>query len=240
MTGRWLKGRVPSVDANLACAGAQTFSCPGRKPGVYLEGAPQSRGLSSLALLKDDCFSSALPGTENCLRQRRLSELVVFEWRIACLRLPCGRCGCRRSRASEFCRSVWSITSRPWRRAWAWLTILHCANCPGCGWERTNRLPWKLPTGLPRNSAVSLVPRSRADLCSRFLERDYGIQLAYADEEADDDAAEATTANLLQVPRGHPLLRIRQVIYSTQGKTTLYVLGLYRSDRYNLLVRRFR
>src|ERR1700723_2827131 len=72
------------------------------------------------------------------------------------------------------------------------------------------------------------------------LERDYGIQLAYADEEADAAAAESTTANLLQVPRGHPLLRIRQVIYSTQGKATLYVLGLYRSDRYNLLVRRFR
>ena len=73
-----------------------------------------------------------------------------------------------------------------------------------------------------------------------ILEHDYGIQLAYADEEADAAAAESTTANLLQVPRGHPLLRIRQVIYSTQGKATLYVLGLYRSDRYNLLVRRFR
>ena len=73
-----------------------------------------------------------------------------------------------------------------------------------------------------------------------ILERDYGIQLAYADEEADAAAAESTTANLLQVPRGHPLLRIRQVIYSTRGKATFYVLGLYRSDRYNLLVRRFR
>jgi GntR family transcriptional regulator len=80
---------------------------------------------------------------------------------------------------------------------------------------------------------------SRGSLFS-ILEHDYGIQLAYADEEADAAAAESTTANLLQVPRGHPLLRIRQVIYSTQGKATLYVLGLYRSDRYNLLVRRFR
>ena len=57
-----------------------------------------------------------------------------------------------------------------------------------------------------------------------ILEHDYGIQLAYADEEADAAAAESTTANLLQVPRGHPLLRIRQVIYSTQGKATLYVI----------------
>ena len=73
-----------------------------------------------------------------------------------------------------------------------------------------------------------------------MLERDYGIQLAYADEEVDATAADSTTANHLQVPRGHPLLRMRQVIYSTKGKATIYVLGLYRSDRYNLLIRRFR
>jgi len=36
------------------------------------------------------------------------------------------------------------------------------------------------------------------------------------------------------------LLRISQVIYSTQGKAVLYVLGLYRSDRHNLRIRRFR
>jgi len=73
-----------------------------------------------------------------------------------------------------------------------------------------------------------------------ILEHDYGIQLAYADEEVDATAADSTTAHLLQVPRGHPLLRMRQVIYSTKGKSTIYVLGLYRSDRYNLLIRRFR
>jgi len=73
-----------------------------------------------------------------------------------------------------------------------------------------------------------------------ILEHDYGIQLAYADEEVDAAAAESTTAHLLQVPRGHPLLRMRQVIYSTLGKATLYVVGLYRSDRYNLMIRRFR
>jgi GntR family transcriptional regulator len=73
-----------------------------------------------------------------------------------------------------------------------------------------------------------------------MLERDYGIQLAYADEEVDATAADSTTAHHLQVPRGHPLLRMRQVIYSTKGKAAIYVLGLYRSDRYNLLIRRFR
>jgi GntR family transcriptional regulator len=80
---------------------------------------------------------------------------------------------------------------------------------------------------------------SRGSLFSILL-RDYGIQLAYADEEVDATAADATTARLLKVPRGHPLLRIRQAIYSTKGKATLYALGLYRSDRYNLMIRRFR
>lgn len=73
-----------------------------------------------------------------------------------------------------------------------------------------------------------------------ILESTYGIQIAYADEEMDATAAAPATANLLKVSRDEPLLRIRQVIYSTKGKAALYVLGLYRSDRHTLLVRRFR
>jgi GntR family transcriptional regulator len=80
---------------------------------------------------------------------------------------------------------------------------------------------------------------SRGSLFS-ILANDYGIQLAYADEEVDATAADSTTSHHLQVPRGHPLVRIRQVIYSTKGKATMYVLGLYRSDRYSLSIRRFR
>ena len=72
------------------------------------------------------------------------------------------------------------------------------------------------------------------------LEHDYGIELAHADEEVDATAADARTAELCAVPRGTPLLRIRQVIYSTKGKATIYVLGFYRSDRHTLLIRRFR
>jgi GntR family transcriptional regulator len=94
-------------------------------------------------------------------------------------------------------------------------------------------LPAQEFTGLTRASL------SRGSLFSILL-RDYGIQLAYADEEVDATAADATTARLLKVPRGHPLLRIRQAIYSTKGKATLFALGLYRSDRYNLMIRRFR
>lgn len=82
--------------------------------------------------------------------------------------------------------------------------------------------------GLGRNSLFST------------LEHDFGIELAHADEEVDATAADSRIAELFAVARGTPLLRIRQVIYSTKGKATIYVLGFYRSDRHTLLIRRFR
>jgi GntR family transcriptional regulator len=72
------------------------------------------------------------------------------------------------------------------------------------------------------------------------LERNYGVRLGYADEEIDATAADPRTSELLNVPRRDPLLRIRQVIYSTKGKPIIYVLGIYRSDRHNFVIRRFR
>lgn len=72
------------------------------------------------------------------------------------------------------------------------------------------------------------------------LQREYGVELAYADEEIDATAADGKTAELLGIPRGLPLLRIRQLIYSTKNKPTIYVIGLYRSGRHTLLIRRFR
>jgi GntR family transcriptional regulator len=72
------------------------------------------------------------------------------------------------------------------------------------------------------------------------LERNYNIELGYADEEVDATAADQRTADLLGVPKREPLLRIRQVIYSTKGVVILYVIGMYRSDRHNLVIRRFR
>jgi GntR family transcriptional regulator len=73
-----------------------------------------------------------------------------------------------------------------------------------------------------------------------IIERNYGVVLGYADEEVDATAADARTADLLGVPKREPLLRIRQVIYSSKGAVITYVLGMYRSDRHNLVIRRFR
>jgi GntR family transcriptional regulator len=72
------------------------------------------------------------------------------------------------------------------------------------------------------------------------LERDYKTEIGYADEEVDATAADQRSAELLNVPKRDPVLRIRQVIYSTKGKAIIYVLGFYRSDRHNLVIRRFR
>lgn len=82
-------------------------------------------------------------------------------------------------------------------------------------------------------------PLSRESLFG-LLEREYKTTIAYADEEVDATAADTRTADLFGIPKRDPLLRIRQVIYSTKGRAIIYVLGLYRSDRHNLVIRRFR
>jgi GntR family transcriptional regulator len=72
------------------------------------------------------------------------------------------------------------------------------------------------------------------------LERDYGVTLAYSDEEIDATDADQRTSELLSIGRGTPMLRIRQLIYSTKGTPAIYAVGLYRSGRHTLLIRRFR
>jgi len=72
------------------------------------------------------------------------------------------------------------------------------------------------------------------------LERDYSMALAYADEQVDATAADERLSELLGVAQGAPLLRIRQVIYSSTAHPTIYVLGLYRPERHTLFIRRYR
>lgn len=72
------------------------------------------------------------------------------------------------------------------------------------------------------------------------LQREYNVELAHADEEVDATAADPATSDLLGIPRKSPLLRIRQLIFSTKGQAVIYALGFYRSDRHNLMIRRYR
>jgi GntR family transcriptional regulator len=72
------------------------------------------------------------------------------------------------------------------------------------------------------------------------LEHKYKVQIAYSDEEVDATASDSRVARLLDIEAGTPVLRIRQIIYSTPGDPVMYVYGLYRSDRHKLHVRRLR
>jgi len=102
--------------------------------------------------------------------------------------------------------------------------------------------PFAIETCYLSGSEFHGLIHARLDRGSLFslLQRDYGLQIAYADEEVDATIADPYSARLLRIPQGSALLRIRQEIFSTQGKIALYVLGLYRSERHTVLIRRFR
>jgi len=91
----------------------------------------------------------------------------------------------------------------------------------------------------PEFSGLVSAPLGKSSLFAT-LQHDYGVELAYADEEVDATPADVHNAELLAVPRGAPLLRIRQVIFSTTGKAVIYGVGFYRSERHTLFIRRFR
>ena len=108
--------------------------------------------------------------------------------------------------------------------------------------RETGDEPFALETCyLPAKEFSDLVkaPLARASLFGT-LQTQYGVELAYADEEVDATTAEANVAEWFGVPRGTAVLRIRQVIYSTKGKATIYGVGFYRSERHTLFIRRFR
>jgi GntR family transcriptional regulator len=108
--------------------------------------------------------------------------------------------------------------------------------------RETGNEPFALETCyLPAKEFPGLTnaPLGRTSLF-QTLQQEFGVELAYADEEVDATTAEAAVAELLAVPRGASVLRIRQVIYSTKGKATIYVVGFYRSERHTLFIRRFR
>jgi GntR family transcriptional regulator len=90
-----------------------------------------------------------------------------------------------------------------------------------------------------RFSGLNEASLERGSLFST-LEHRYGVDLAHSDEEIDATGCDPKTSKLLGIPKGFPLLRFRQVIYSGKGRPTLYVLGLYRSDRHTLVIRRYR
>jgi GntR family transcriptional regulator len=108
--------------------------------------------------------------------------------------------------------------------------------------RRASEEPFALETcylSASRFPGLADKPLGRRSLFA-ILENDYDVQLAYADEEITASAAEGRVAQVLEMPRGSPVLRIRQVIYSSNGTPVLYVIGCYRAERHSLFIRRFR
>lgn len=119
------------------------------------------------------------------------------------------------------------------------------ANSPLIKIERlrlTGHEPFALEIGYvsaPEFPGLEHLPLHRVSLFST-LQQEYGLELAYADEEVDATAAVGSLAESLKISPGHPALRIRQVMYSTKGKPAIYGVGYYRSERHQLFIRRFR
>lgn len=119
---------------------------------------------------------------------------------------------------------------------------------PGSRLHRIERLrlgsdePFAIETAYLATADFPGITRAQIERGSLFtlLEQSYSIQLSYADEEVDATAADARAAQLLRVAQGWPLLRIRQILYSTRARPVVCVLGLYPSDRHTLLIRRYR
>jgi len=93
---------------------------------------------------------------------------------------------------------------------------------------------------LPEEFKALLKKPLRGGSLFTTLEKVYGLEIAYADEEVDAIAANRRTAGLLDIAEGAPVLRIRQTIHSVNGEPIVYTAGLYRSERHKLLIRRFR
>jgi GntR family transcriptional regulator len=119
---------------------------------------------------------------------------------------------------------------------------------PGCKTIKVERVrhasgePFALETCyLPseRFPGLEREPLGRGSLFAT-LEHDYDTRLTYADEEVDATAAEGRVAQALHIPVGTPVMRIRQVIYSSNAKAVIYVIGFYRAERHSLFIRRFR
>ncbi|MBV9269203.1 MAG: GntR family transcriptional regulator [Acidobacteriaceae bacterium] len=102
--------------------------------------------------------------------------------------------------------------------------------------------PLALETSYLPSEKFSDLAGTTLDGGSLFLtvEKRFGSEIAFADEDVDATAADGRVARMLGVAEGTPILRITQVIYSTLGQPLLYVLGLYRSDRHKVHHRRQR
>lgn len=102
--------------------------------------------------------------------------------------------------------------------------------------------PFAIETCYLSAAAFGKLTRAKLDRDSLYavLNNEYGVELAYADEEVDAIVASRDTARLLAIKGTQPLLRIRQLVYTSKGEPLIYGICLNRADRHSLRIRRMR
>jgi len=62
--------------------------------------------------------------------------------------------------------------------------------------------------------------------------------LAYADQGFEAEAARGSTAELLQVPEGAPILKVTSITYTSKDVPVEFRRVCYRGDKYRFTIRR--
>jgi len=65
-----------------------------------------------------------------------------------------------------------------------------------------------------------------------------GLDLAYADQDFEAEAARGSTAELLQVPEGAPILKVTSITYTSKDVPVEFRRVYYRGDKYRFNIRR--
>jgi GntR family transcriptional regulator len=104
------------------------------------------------------------------------------------------------------------------------------------------KAPLALETCYLSAKIASTWSRSALEQGSVFylLRQTLKANFSHADEEVDAVTADTRTAHLLELAERIPLLRVRQLLYSSGSSPCLYLLGLYPANRHKIKIRRFR
>jgi GntR family transcriptional regulator len=70
----------------------------------------------------------------------------------------------------------------------------------------------------------------------QYLEKEIGIRLARAEHIIEPLCADKSTARLLKILKGSPVLCIKGTTFSDRGEPVEYLEGVYLGDKYKLRV----
>ncbi|MCF7826168.1 MAG: GntR family transcriptional regulator [Candidatus Marinimicrobia bacterium] len=99
--------------------------------------------------------------------------------------------------------------------------------------------PFAIETSfLPFTIGQGLMDPRMADDASiyNYIEKELHIRLSRADHVIQPGLAELETANLLEIPKGSPVLKLHGTTFSMKNKPVEYLEGIYRGDKYELKV----